>query len=197
VTDPWAAVTVVIPTIPPRAAMLERAVASVTAQTVPATVLIEPDPKHTGSAATRNRALEKVETGWVLFLDDDDQLMPNAIQLLAEAQRRTGADVVTGEAWRPQCPDHREPGPPLGPGWIGWLTVTSRSVLTVTSLVRTDLAQKARFEFRQDPATGMCLDDYGFYCNLAHANARFWRIPETVFIWNVHGKNTSGRADRW
>src|ERR1700734_826097 len=84
-------VTIVIPTIPPRASMLKRAVASVDAQTkILAGLIIEADPEHTGSAATRNRALARVETEWVLFLDDDDQLMPNALQVLTEAQEATG-----------------------------------------------------------------------------------------------------------
>jgi CDP-glycerol glycerophosphotransferase len=189
------AVTVIIPTIPLRAAMLERAVASVVAQTVPATVLIEPDPDRTGSAATRNRALAKAAAEHVLFLDDDDQLTPNAVQLLTEAQQETGADVVSGAAWIPQRPGHREPVQPPGPGWIAPEAVTARSVLHVSSLVRTEMARKAGgFAFRRDPGTGMLLDDYGFYCALAEAGASFWRVPETVLIWNVHSGNTSGQA---
>lgn len=191
-------VTVVIPTIPPRAAMLERAVASVAAQTVPTAVLVEPDPHHTGSAATRNRALEKVASDWLLLLDDDDVLMPNAVQVLTEAQQETGADVVSGAAWIPQRPGHREPVATPAPGWIAPEAVTARSALHVSSLVRTALAREAGgFQFRQDPGTGMMLDDYGFYCALAEAGAKFWRAPETVLVWNVHGANTSGSPARW
>lgn len=192
-----AEVTVVIPTIPPRAAMLERALASVVAQTVPAAVLVEPDPGRTGSAATRNRALAKVTTDWLLCLDDDDVLMPNAVQLLTEAQQKTGADVVSGGAWIPERPDHCEPGPLVPPGWISWQAITERSILTVASLVRTELARLAGFEFRDDRRTGMHLDDFGFYGNLVGLGAKFWRIPETVFIWNHHGANTSGQPGRW
>jgi glycosyltransferase involved in cell wall biosynthesis len=196
--NPAPDVTVIIPTIPPRAAMLKRAVASVTAQTVPVRILAEPDPDRTGSAATRNRALAKVETEWVLCLDDDDQLTPHAVQLLTEAQEETGADIVSGAAWIPEQRGHREPGPVPGPGWVSGETVTHRSVLHVTSLARTSMAREAGgFTFRRDPGTGMMLDDYGFYCALAAAGAMFWRIPETVLIWHVHGGNTSGKPDRW
>jgi hypothetical protein len=191
-------VTVVIATIPPRAVMLERAVASVAAQTVPAHILIAPDSGRTGSAETRNRALAEVITEWMLFLDDDDQLMPNAVQLLTEAQQDTGADVVSGAAWIPQRPGHAEPVTAPEPGWIAPEAVTARSVLHVTSLVQVSLAREAGgFTFRRDPGTGMMLDDYGFYCGLAAAGAQFWRIPETVLIWNVHGANTSGSPLRW
>jgi glycosyltransferase involved in cell wall biosynthesis len=191
-------VTVIIPAIPPRAAMLERAVASAAAQTVPAAILIEPDPGRTGSAATRNRALTKAVTEWVLFLDDDDQLMPNAVQVLTEAQQETGADVVSGGAWIPQRAGHGEPVTPPGPGRIAPETVTARSVLHVSSLVRASLARQAGgFSFRRDPGTGMMLDDYGFYCALAEAAASFWRVPETVLIWHHHGANTSGNPAKW
>lgn len=186
------AVTVVIPTIPPRAAMLERAIASVTAQTVPAALVIETDEGRTGSAATRNRALARVETELVIHLDDDDQLMPWAVQVLTEAQAETGADVVSGGAWIPQSPGHGEPVATPAPGWIPRDAVMARSVLHVTSLVRAPLARAAGFTRAHDPGTGMDLDDYGFYRALAAAGASFWRVPETVLIWHHHGANTSG-----
>jgi glycosyltransferase involved in cell wall biosynthesis len=191
------AVTVAIPYHEERErnGMLDRAIASVEAQTSrPARLLLELDMNREGSAATRNRALNKVATEWVLWLDSDDQLMPNAVQVLLEAQAETGADVVSGAAWIPQRPGHREPVATPPPGWIAPETVTARSSLHVSSLVRTSLARQAGgFAFRQDPGTGMILDDYGFYCALAEAGATFFRVPETVLVWNVHGKNSSGR----
>lgn len=191
-------VTVVIPTIPPRAAsLLDRAVASAARQTLPVSIIVEADQDRAGSAVTRNRALAKVETEWTVCLDDDDQLMPNAVQVLTEAQKVTGADVVSGGAWL-TTPPHREPVEVPPPGWIPRETVTARSVLHVSSLIRTELLRKAGgFEFRRDPGTGMMLDDYGAYCRLAERGARFWRVPETVLIWHLHGANTSGRSDRW
>lgn len=190
-------VTVVIPTIPPRATMLERAMESVAAQTVRARLVIEADDARTGSAATRNRALRRVETEWLICLDDDDLLMPNAVQVLTEAQAATGADVVSGGAWIPQSPGHGEPVAPPGPGWIDPQAVMARSILHVTSLVRTSLARAAGFTRAHDPGTGMDLDDYGFYRALAAAGASFWRVPETVLIWHHHGANTSGNPANW
>ena len=88
-------VTVVIPTIPPRAGLrLDRAVSSAEWQTVPTAVIVEEDAGRTGSAATRNRALARVRTDWLLCLDDDDELMPNAVQVLTEAQAVATWDAV-------------------------------------------------------------------------------------------------------
>jgi GT2 family glycosyltransferase len=195
----FADVTVAIPHIPVRSGdMLGRAAQSAMNQTLmPRWHRVEIDEDHTGSAATRNRALAKVTTEWVLWLDDDDQLMPNAVQLLVEAQQRTGADVVSGAAWIPQTPDHTEPIAP-GLGWLDAAYVQERSRLTVSSLMRTEaVRQVGGFEYRRDPGTGMDLDDYGLYWKLAEAGASFYRIPETVLIWNHHGANTSGCGDRW
>jgi hypothetical protein len=32
---------------------------------------------------------------------------------------------------------------------------------------------------------------------LLNAGATFYHLPEQTFVWEHHGKNTSGRADRW
>lgn len=192
-------VTVVTPSIPVRSEMCVRAQNSIFQQTLPPKMGIrETDWDHTGSAASRNRALAKVTTEWVLWLDDDDLLMPNAVQLLVEAQQATGADVVSGPAWIPQVPGHVEPTAPLPAGWIHPDVVRAGPRLTVTALMRTDLVrQVGGFEFRRDPASGMDLDDWGLHYRLADVGATFWRIPETVFVWNIHDGNTSGRPDRW
>jgi glycosyltransferase involved in cell wall biosynthesis len=88
-------VTVVIPTIPPRSHLLQRAVASVHDQMVqPKMTVIEYDKNHEGAAVTRNRGLERVETEFVAFLDDDDELLPNHLELCLDEIERTGADLV-------------------------------------------------------------------------------------------------------
>src|SRR5687768_4721870 len=88
-------VTVVIPSIPPRAWMLHRAMQSVYNQTVkPKDVIVEIDHGKTGAAATRTRALMKVQTEYVAFLDDDDEFGKFHIQLLRDHIEETGADMV-------------------------------------------------------------------------------------------------------
>jgi hypothetical protein len=88
-------ITVVIPTIYPRSHLLERALRSVEAQTYRAAcVLVEVDTDREGPAAVRNRALEKVTTDWVAFLDDDDELYPNHLKLLARFVWATEVDVA-------------------------------------------------------------------------------------------------------
>src|SRR4051794_10970864 len=88
-------VAVVVPTIPPRVHLLHRALASVHDQTLRAAqVVVETDSDHTGAAATRNRGLARVETEFVAFLDDDDELMAHHLAVCLAELERTGADLV-------------------------------------------------------------------------------------------------------
>ncbi|WP_405815588.1 glycosyltransferase [Streptomyces sp. NBC_01390] len=134
-------VSVVIPTHPPRASKLRRALASVCAQTVqPIAVVVENDVDRTGSAATRNRGLAHVTTEWVAFLDSDDQLLPHHLERLTMEALKTGADVVyplprvigpDGQI----VPRHHDwgGGPEFDPEYL-----RTNSHIPVNSLVRTE-----------------------------------------------------------
>jgi glycosyltransferase involved in cell wall biosynthesis len=88
-------VTVVIPTIPPREHLLDRAVASVQAQTRKAdTVMVSLDAEGLGAGPNRNRAWKLATTDYVAFLDDDDEFLPNHLALCMSAAKATGADVI-------------------------------------------------------------------------------------------------------
>lgn len=79
-------VTVVIPSIPPRAKLLHRALDSVLTQRYTAdAIVVEVDRDHAGAAVTRNRGLAKVDTEWTAFLDDDDVFGPDHLAELMHA----------------------------------------------------------------------------------------------------------------
>lgn len=57
-------------------------------------------PEPGGSAArARNAGLLHAVGRWVLFVDCDDRLLPDAVETLAAEMERTGADIVQG-GWR-------------------------------------------------------------------------------------------------
>lgn len=191
-------ITVAIPTIPQRRSKLRQAITSVAVQNYPAAALsVAYDLKGEGSAATRNRALKAVQTPWVAFLDDDDTLLPNHLEVLANAAEETGADVVYGLP--------RVIGPNGQPRQRHWQwggyeefdpeLLKKYSYITVSSLVRTDFAKDAGFTFK-DAGNGESYDDHGFYLNLLKLGAKFHHVHLETFIWNHHSGNTSGKPDR-
>jgi glycosyltransferase involved in cell wall biosynthesis len=189
-------ITVVVATIPIRAKMLRKALASVVLQTFqPAAIVVEYDHEHTGAAATKNRGLARVTSDWVAFLDDDDQFMPEHLEKLREAQLATGADVVYSMPFIPQIPGGIDPsgmrGAPFDPAEL-----RRRSYIQTTSLVRTKLIQ-ATGGFQLPQHVTSDYDDWGAWLALLDAGATFHHLPEQTFIWEHHGRNTSGRSDRW
>jgi len=195
---PVADVTMIIPHIPTpaRHAMLERALQSVANQTMqPAQTLLMYDDERLGASELRNRMLAMVETKWVAFLDDDDELLPTHLATLTNYSRNDDYDV-----YYPGCrvydvrgieiPRRMEWGRFLQPFDAHLLRLTS--YIPVTSLVRAELAKKAKFE----PPPGSIYDDWGFYLQLLDMGAKFKHVPQITWKWHHHGMNSSGLASR-
>ena len=90
-----ATVAVCIPSIPPRADQLSRAIASVLAQDAPVSELIVAfDMEREGHAATRNRAWRSATSEWIAFLDDDDELDTHHVSTLLKLADESQADIV-------------------------------------------------------------------------------------------------------
>jgi glycosyl transferase family 2 len=211
-------ITVCIATIPPREKMLRRAMASVAVQTLqPAAIVVEYDHEHTGAAATKNRALARVDTPWVAFLDDDDTFWPAHLEMLRimaedgsweDAPQEHGPwDVLYSIPNVPQLPGGRDPngryGVPFDPDEL-----RRRSYIQTTSLIRTSMLQDVggfQLPDRVMPDGSLCVyDDWGAWLAMLDAGARFLHVPEITFTWNHWGRgevgvpgNTSGEPDRW
>jgi len=199
VTDPE--ITVVIPTIPPRKALLQRALDSVQAQTLrPVDVLVPTDASRCGAAATRQLGLEHVKSDWVAFLDDDDEMAPFHLRTLAAAVKIFDADYVfsyfmikdgTGRE-RPEIDPLGHFGRAFDPD--------SPTQTTITILVRTELAQAVGF---REPPPGALIngetygEDFQFTVECVKAGAKVVHVPRRTWWWHHHAGNTSGRPDRW
>lgn len=188
-----AGITVVIPTITPRTALLERALASVDAQTLaPVDVLVECDVDRIGAAATRNRATERVETDWVAFVDDDDELYPDHLLRLARHARLSGVDVA--------YPGYDCAGGPDPVGCFGIpfdpVLLRRRNYIPVTALARTELVRAAGgFQPRPDEHGDPC-EDWGLWLALLDRGATFGHLAVKTWRWHL-GDTTKGRPDRW
>lgn len=194
-------ITVVIPSIPPRAALLQRAIASVMSQTYPAAALsIAIDHRREGAARTRQRALEAVQTPWVAFLDDDDEFLGNHLETLITAANDTGADyvyswfkVVMGGTileYDPVFPPTHYTEP--------WNNASPRQT-TVTTMVRTGIARAVGFAPPGDgEVDGLRAgEDWDFTLGCMAHGALIHHVVDKTWLWHHDSSNTSGLPTRW
>lgn len=204
-----APITVAIPAIPPRmhgsapvvagvpyvsgGSLYDQAVASVEAQTlVPAGGLsVAVDVNREGAAATRQRALDGVQTAWVAFLDDDDLFYPHHLMRLWRLVLENGADYAY--SWfdgNDPFPMHR--GKQMDPA--------DPHHTTMTVLVRTELAKAIGFANHPDANETWTGEDWRFELGCLAAGAKFIGTGEVTWHYRVHGGpggNTSGLPTRW
>jgi glycosyltransferase involved in cell wall biosynthesis len=195
-------ITVVIPSIPPRAAFLHRAIQSVMEQTLPAEALIvEFDHDKQGPAAARNRAMEKVDTTYVAFLDDDDTMLPYHLEKLRQMAIATDADLVY--PWFHVVSHRRTPGwDPLGAEGLPFDAdeLALRNFIPMTVLAKTEMVVRAGGFVNvpdwqsSDGSTG---EDWGCWMAMLKIGAKFVHLPQRTWVWNWHDRNTSGRTDKW
>lgn len=199
---------VIIPSIPPRRAQLLRALRSVGMQTLPASdVSVAVDLEQQGAPATRQRALEGLGAGvdWVAPLDDDDEFMAFHLQALYDHARTTEADYVyswfelvgpTGLSYGDHDPVFPEthftnPFDPDDP-----------IETTITILIRRELLESVGGyealhrpeEYAKGASTG---EDRNLTLRCVEAGATISHLVRRTWRWHHHGRNTSGRPDRW
>jgi glycosyltransferase involved in cell wall biosynthesis len=190
-------ITVCIATIPTRQKLLRRAIWSVINQTLPPyAVIIECDHDRTGAVDTKNRALYKVKTPWVAWLDDDDYFLPEHLEKLMAAQEESKADVVY--AW-PIMDGAADPTPHRFGVPFDADGLRAGSYVHTTALFRSRMAQRAGgFCYPAKAAEdGVKRDDHGLWLSMLSQGAKFHHLPERTWVWNVNGQNTSGNPDRW
>jgi glycosyltransferase involved in cell wall biosynthesis len=171
-----ACVTVITPTVPGREGLLEECEASVAAQTVPADHLVAVDDAREGPAAVRNRLAALAEADWLLPLDDDDLLDPDALEVLLA--QTGGADIiypwcrVEGSDWVPNR-------------WFDTADLVEAhegerlNYIPVTALIRrslwAELGGMRSVEF----------EDYDLWTRAVEAGARFRCVPEVLWTYRV------------
>jgi glycosyltransferase involved in cell wall biosynthesis len=205
-------VGVSIASIPPRAPLLARALASVCAQTRPADqIVVHIDHEGVGAPDSKNAALAAIATDWVAFLDDDDEFLPQHLEHLLQTAEETGADLVY--PWYQginmgifHIPD--ELGNLRIPLGIPFRQVHADMILAgnnfipTTVLVRTQLAQEvggfavSGARGPHDNIEGDTGDDRALWQRLLNAGAKFVHHPEITWEWcghdGVSGAHTSG-----
>jgi hypothetical protein len=185
--------TVVTPTIPPRDALLARAMQSVRDQTFPVhCVSLAVDTEHQGAAATRAEALKGVNTAWTLFLDDDDEFLSTHVAELVEHAEVSGADFVY--SWFDTVPYGNDPFPT----WFmtePWDPALPRHT-TITVMVRTELAKDVGFDLRASTEE-FANEDWQFILECNQRGKISHLCNRKTWLWHHDSGNTSGLPTRW
>jgi glycosyltransferase involved in cell wall biosynthesis len=171
--------------------LLERAAASVRAQTVPVFHLMIEDEGRRGAAVTRQRGLDLVETPWTAFLDSDDEMDPDHIEKLLECAEETGADYVY--PWF-RVVGGTDPFPMFfGKPWDN----EAPNSTTITILVRTELAKSVGFA--RDPDVQVSGEDFLFTLGCVAAGAKIVHLPRRSWDWHhdphVNSSGLPGQGD--
>lgn len=196
-------ITVIIPSIPPRRKLLDRAIESVNRQTLAAVdVIVAVDEAKAGAAVTRDRALFQVKTEWTAALDDDDEFLPFHLEHLLGTARETDADYVYSY---PEMPVDGTVNPISCFNGLQWDRGSPHQT-TVTTLYRTEIAHEIlgySGGYLDDGSPDALLnrvgEDYHFTLKFNEVG-KIVHHPEATWRWYHHneaGGNTSGLPSRW
>lgn len=190
-------ITIVIPSIPPRKELLSRALSSVFLQTHSVDAIsISFDKNHQGSWHTRNSAISMVETEWLGFLDDDDELLPHHVEFLLNKQEETGADMLWG--WFNVIG-----GTDPFPTYRGrQYNIEVPHIVPITYIVRTSLIKEAihtmgGFQPDTSKVGAWDIQDMPLINQLVKLGAKTHADNEITWKWHHHKDNTSGLPTRW
>lgn len=200
-------VAVVVPTIPGRERQLAEALTSVEAQhRRPDQVVVELDSERSGAAATRNRALARVETDLVAWLDDDDLLLRQHVGALARVlERDPDVDLVYP---RPRMLGGGDPtavcvggvwSRPWGLRWgpaLEWHLRNRGSFIPITHMCRVETVRRAGGfpEGVTLPDGRYSGEDEQYLVALLDAGARFTHLDVVTWQWRVHDAHTAGKG---
>jgi glycosyltransferase involved in cell wall biosynthesis len=217
-------VTVVIPTIPGRHELLDRAIASVHNQDIPVRHIVTVlDEDRRGAAWARTEGMRMVDTDVIAWLDDDDRLKSNHVRVLLAALNRTGhgmafsyATFIGGRDPLAVCQNGQLIKEPLmvpfdqeqrwhldsrAHEYCPSCHYLTGNFIPITYLVRTELALRAGGfpEPHSMPGvrtSGEC-EDYLFLLRMLDVGGWFTHVPARTWDYFIHGRNTGGRgADR-
>jgi tetratricopeptide (TPR) repeat protein len=143
----------------------------------PLRLVFAEDGRRLPRAEAANVCLDAAHGEWLVFLDDDDEFLPQHLETLVTASRSTSAKVVYS---RTQVLD--ENGRPAGhcgfAGFHAQLYYQSRSTSNATLFHRSLVAEGARF----DPSFAV-LEDHDFFVNLA-SRTQFHFVDATTCVWH-------------
>jgi hypothetical protein len=181
-------ITVLTPSIRSREHLLVEAQASVRGQTVvpPPRHLVTIDRLQRGPAAMRNSMLRRTTTEWVAFLDDDDLMDPEHLELLLAKAEATGADVVSSW-WRWMPPDGPFAAP--RPDAFDAARLERENYIPITVLARTRAVLESGAFDRHDR-----YEDWALWLRMLDRGCKFAIVPRVTWSYRLGSEGRTARA---
>lgn len=151
-----------------------------------------------GAASARNVALDMAIAKYVIFLDSDDILLPDALATLSGFLDRhcdyavVYSDGYIADADLTPLMMLSEVRPYVATGWILESLIRSQNIIAVPActLVRRECLEKNAVRFDHDLAPS---EDYFFWVELAR-HAQFGYLDRVTCMYRVHGANITSQT---
>jgi glycosyltransferase involved in cell wall biosynthesis len=195
-------VTVCTATIPSRTQMLQRAVASVNSQTLkPKAHIVKLDENKIGGAAVIDLIVEEAKTKYVMILDDDDEFLPNHIELLYAKIEQEQADLVYPHFRYATLPDaghlqrfFNQPWDNRYPHQVPLTWICKRDAFLEMGGFSKDFDPNS---YNVDNEGNRIGYDFLFIQRMAKANKKIIHLPAVTWIYHDDRVSTQGMPLRW
>lgn len=195
-------ITVCTASIPTRHDLLARAVCSVDQQTLtPQAHRVKIDHDRLGGAAVLDLIVQEADTTYIAILDDDDELLPEHLQVLYAAIQEHEADLVFPHFRYATLAHGGHLEQYRGQTWSN----TNVHQVPITWLCRRDaFLECGGFSKDFDPesydvdSTGNRIGyDFLFIQRMAAAGKKIVHVPEVTWIYHDDRASTLGMPSRW